>query len=175
MFAGDGAGGELLGRSRMVHIADEPGYWEKFYYTPGDTGFPVYEVAGIRFGIAICYDRHFPEHLRALVLKGAQVIFVPTAYDVSDPLQGYELEMQGAAFSNLVFVAVANRAGRDGGLDFAGRSLVVDPDGGVMARGKEKQEDLVVVELDLGRIEAVRRERPFLRDRRPPLYTDLTR
>jgi N-carbamoylputrescine amidase len=167
------AGGELLGVARMIHIAEEPGFNERFYYWPGDSGFEVHRTAAGPIGMAICYDRHFPEHLRALTIGGAEIILSPFAGTSGDPGEGYVLEMQGAAFSNGVFIACCNRVGDEATLTFAGRSFVVDPAGGVIATAGS-EEELLVVDLDRSLIAEARKQRPFLRDRRPELYRVLS-
>lgn len=166
------ADGTLLGASRMIHIAEEPGYNEKYYYWPGDTGFPVYETAAGRIGVAICYDRHYPEHFRALALGGAELVLVPTATSTSEGAfrQVWEVEIQAAAVANGIFVAVANRVGRDGDLRFFGRSFAVSPFGRTLARAAEEAEELLTIDIDLSEIEFARRALPFLRDRRADLY-----
>lgn len=163
--------GTLLGVSRMIHIAEEPGYNEKYYYWPGDTGFPVYETRAGRIGVAICYDRHYPEHFRALALGGAELVVVPTATSTSEGAfrEIWEIEIQAAAVANGIFVAVANRCGVDGELEFFGSSLVADPFGRILARAGTSEE-MLGVDLDLETIEYARRALPFLRDRRPDLY-----
>lgn len=163
------ADGSLLGVARMIHIAEEPGFNERYYYWPGDTGFEVWPTAAGPVGMAICYDRHFPEQLRGLTIGGAELILSPFAGTTGDPFDGYELEMQGAAFSNGVFIACCNRVGEEELLTFRGRSFVVDPDGRVVARAGE-DEELLVVELDPEAVARSRKTRPFLRDRRPELY-----
>lgn len=168
----------LLGRSRMMHIAESPGYNEKYYYREGNTGYPVYSTrfAG-RVGVAICYDRHFPEHMRALTLAGAEIILVPTATaSLEEDFQRvWEVEMQGAAIANQVFIAVTNRVGPDDTLTFFGSSFVVNPRGQVIARASRTEEELLFVECDLDLIEQARQEMPFLRDRRPETYGALSR
>jgi N-carbamoylputrescine amidase len=165
------ADGTLLGASRMLHIAEEPGYNEKYYYWPGDSGWPVYDTRAARIGVAICYDRHYPEHFRALALAGAELVVVPTATSTSEPAfeAVWEIEIQAAAVANQIFVAVANRAGQDGELRFFGRSFVAGPAGRVIARAGDDDEELLLAELDLGEIEKVRRQVPFLRDLRRDL------
>jgi beta-ureidopropionase len=164
--------GRLLGVSRMLHIAEEPGYNEKYYYWPGDTGWPVFESGAGRIGVAICYDRHYPEHFRALALAGAEIVVVPTATSMSEQAfkDVWEIEIQAAAVANQIFVAVANRAGIDGDLHFFGESFVADPGGKVIARAAADEEELLVMDVDLDRIEEVRRHVPFLRDLRYDLY-----
>ncbi len=161
--------GSLLGPVRMVHAAEEAGYHEKYYYWPGDTPPQVFDLGYARLGVAICYDRHFPEYTRPLVLDGAQIILSPFAGALSDPIDLYKIEMQALAFQNQVYVACVNRTGEEEVLHFAGNSFAVGPDGHVIASAGEGME-LLTVEIDPGRIEAMRLQRPFLRDRRPEFY-----
>lgn len=166
----DGSGGPTLGPVRMMHIAEEPGFNEKFYYWPGHTPPQVFDLGGVKIGVAICYDRHFPEYTRHLVLQGADIIFTPFAGSAGDPLAMYEVEMQGLAFQNQVFVAGVNRVGKEPAIEFVGNSFVVDPSGEVIARAPRDEEKLFIVDLDLSRVEQMRQARPFLRDRRPEMY-----
>lgn len=163
-------GGPAFGPIRMMHIAEEPGFNEKFYYWPGQTPPRVFDLGHLRIGVAICYDRHFPEYTRQLVLQGAEIIFAPFAGSAGDPLAMYEIEMQALAFQNQVFVACVNRVGREPAIEFVGGSFVVDPSGQVMARAPRGEEELFIVDLDLSLIEQMRQARPFLRDRRPEIY-----
>ena len=129
------ADGTLLGVTRMVHITEYACFHEQGYYTPGDTGAPVYQTRAGRIGVAICYDRHFPEYMRALALNGADLVFVPQAGAVGEWPDGlYEGEMRVAAFQNGYHVALCNRVGQEDCLDFAGESFVCDADGHVIAR-----------------------------------------
>jgi N-carbamoylputrescine amidase len=165
------ANGTLLGKTRMVHITDYPFFHEQDYYHPGDRGAPVYETAFGRIGVAICYDRHFPEYLRALALAEAQVVFVPQAGVVGEWPQGlFEAEMRVAAFQNGFFSALCNRVGEEEKLTFAGESFVCDPDGRVIARAGTLTEEILQCGLDLSRVEESHARRLFLRDRRPELY-----
>ena len=170
-----GIDGSYLGKQRMTHILEGPGYNERYYYWQGNSGCPVFDVGPVRIGVAICYDRHFPELMRALALGGAMLIVVPTA---TASLEAefravWEIEMQAAAVANGVFVAVANRAGVDDTLRFFGCSFVVDPYGRVVRRAPEDDVALLVADLDLNLVEAARRDMPFLRDRRPETYHPL--
>jgi N-carbamoylputrescine amidase len=167
--------GNYCGKQRMSHILEGPGYNERYYYWEGDSGYPVFDVGPARIGVAICYDRHFPEGMRALALGGADLIVVPTA---TARLEAqfravWEVEMQAAAVANGVFVAVANRAGADDTLSFFGSSFAVDPYGRVLARAPEDDVALLLVDLDLDLVEQARRDMPFLRDRRPETYGPL--
>lgn len=167
------ADGKLLGTTRMVHITDYEHFHERGYYAPGDHGAPVYETAAGRIGVAICYDRHYPEYLRALALKGAQLVVVPQAGAVAEWPEGlFEREMQAAAFQNGYYVALCNRVGRERRLTFAGESFVCDPSGTVSARAAAGTEEILFCELDWGKIDESPARRLFLRDRRPELYGD---
>ena len=129
------ADGTLLGVTRMIHITEYACFHEQGYYTPGDKGAPVYRTQAGRVGVAICYDRHFPEYMRALALNGADLVFVPQAGSVGEWPEGlYEGEMRVAAFQNGYCVALCNRVGREDCLEFAGESFVCDADGNVIAR-----------------------------------------
>jgi N-carbamoylputrescine amidase len=152
-------GGPALGPVRMMHIAEEPGFNEKFYYWPGNTPPRVFDLDGVKIGVAICYDRHFPEYMRRLVLQGAEIIFTPFAGLASDPLEMYEIEMQGTAFQNQVFIAAVNRVGKEPTVEFVGGSFVVDPSGEVIARAPRGEENLLMVDCELSRIEEMRQVR----------------
>lgn len=163
-------GGAPLGPVRMMHVAEEPCFNEKFYYRPGNTPPQVFALNGVKIGVAICYDRHFPEYTRQLVLHGAEILFAPFAGLASDPLDMYEIEMQGLAFQNQVFVAAVNRVGQEATTAFAGGSFVVAPSGEVLARAPRGEDKLLLVDCNLDLIEELRQARPFLRDRRPEVY-----
>jgi len=167
------AEGKILGKSRMMHIAELPNYNEKYYYWEGTTGYPVYKSGGLNFGIAICYDRHFPEQMRALTLNGAELILVPTATSLSELKVIWEIEMQAAAVANQIYIAVINKVGKDDNITFFGRSFVVNPRGEIIALASQEKEELVLVDLDLAQIKETRHLLPFLRDRRPETYSVL--
>lgn len=166
--------GRLLGRSRMAHIAEAPLFNEKFYYRPGNTDFTVFPTQAGKLGIAICYDRHYPEQLRILALRGCEVLLVPLAAIAREKWSMFEMEMQVASFQNQFFTVVVNRVGREGAMEFLGRSFVTDPFGNVIARAADGEPDLLLVELDLDLIDKARRFTPHLRDRRPELYDAIT-
>lgn len=167
------ADGTLLGRTRMVHITDYEHFHETGYYAPGDQGLPVYETAAGRIGVAICYDRHYPEAMRTLALGGAEVVVVPQAGAVGEWPEGlYEAEMRVAAFQNGYFTALANRVGEEERLTFAGESFVCAPDGRVVARAGEGTEEVLICDVDLDAVRQSHARRLFLRDRRPELYAD---
>jgi N-carbamoylputrescine amidase len=167
------ADGSLLGVTRMIHITDYEGFHEQDYYHPGDRGMPVYATRVGRVGVAICYDRHYPEVMRALGVAGAELVVIPQAGTVGEWPEGlYEAEVRTAAFQNGYFTALANRVGPEAGLHFAGESFVVDPEGKVLARGKSLEEDLVIADLDLTVCARSTARRLFWRDRRPALYRE---
>ncbi|MCB1181913.1 carbon-nitrogen hydrolase family protein [bacterium] len=167
------ADGTLLGVTRMVHITDYAHFHERGFYAPGDRGAPVYATRFGRIGVAICYDRHYPEYMRALALQGAELVVVPQAGAVGEWPDGlYEAEMQVAAFQNGTFTALCNRVGEEEHLTFSGESFVCGPDGRVLARAAEGRDAILDVELDLAACAASPARTLFLRDRRPELYGD---
>ena len=167
------ADGSLMGITRMVHITEYEYFHEQGYYAPGDQGVPVYETKFGRLGVAICYDRHYPEYMRALAVKGAEVVFIPQAGSVGEWPEGlYEAEMRVTAFHNGYFTALCNRVGEEEKLVFSGESFVCAPDGEVLARADEGTDEILYCELDLTMVEKSNARRLFLRDRRPELYKD---
>ena len=165
------ADGSLLGRTRMIHITEYACFHETGYYTPGDTGAPVYHTKAGNIGVAICYDRHYPEYMRALAVAGADLVVVPQAGSVGEWPEGlYEAEMRVAAFQNGYFVALCNRVGKEEKLDFAGESFVCAPDGTVIARAKLGTDELLYAGVDFAKNAESNARRLFLRDRRPELY-----
>lgn len=165
------ADGSLLGRTRMVHITDYKDFHESGYYDPGDCGAPVYQTRFGKIGVAICYDRHYPEYMRALTLAGAEVIFVPQAGALGEWPDGlYEAELQVTAFQNGVFTALCNRVGEEEKLTFAGESFVCNPSGCVIARAGTGTNESLHIDLDLAEVAESHAKQLFLRDRRPELY-----
>ncbi len=167
------ADGSLLGVTRMVHITDYPCFHEQDYYAPGDTGAPVYTTTFGNVGVAICYDRHYPEYMRALALAGAELVVVPQAGAVDEWPDGlYEAEVRVAAFQNGYYVALCNRVGAEERLTFAGESFVCDPSGRVVARAGKLTEEILYCDVDLDEVAASHARRLFMRDRRPALYAE---
>ncbi len=176
------ANGQIVGKYRKVHMPGaflKPGEklignYEKIYFATGNLGFPVYEMNGVKVGVQICYDRHFPEGYRCLTLKGAQVVFNPTAL----PDRGlawrrvtWEPFLKVRAFENGIFVVGVNKAGIEGDIEFMGQSIVLSPIGGdVLAKAKTDQDELVTCEIDLDDINEARKILPWNRDRRPENY-----
>jgi N-carbamoylputrescine amidase len=170
------ADGSYLGKYRKHHIPQVQGFWEKFYFRPGNLGYPVFDTAVGRVGVYICYDRHFPEGWRALGLNGAQIVVNPSATSRSLSQYLWQLEQPAAAVANQYFVAAINRVGVEplGDDDFYGTSYVVDPRGQIVeGAGSDREDDLVVRQVDLAQIEEVRNLWAFYRDRRPESYGDL--
>jgi predicted amidohydrolase len=167
------ADGRLLGRTRMMHITDYEGFYEQGYYTPGDTKAPVYNTAAGRIGVAICYDRHYPEYLRALALQGADLVVVPQAGAKGEWPDGlFEAELRVAGFQNGYFMALANRVGEEDVLTFDGGSFVTDPEGQLVAQAPRGEEAILYAEVDLDACEQATARRLFLQHRRPEMYTD---
>jgi N-carbamoylputrescine amidase len=176
------ADGSLRGRYRKMHVPDDPLYYEKYYFAPGDLGFESFAVRGSRVGALVCWDQWFPEAARLTALKGAQILFYPTAiawhpaekteFGVAQH-EAWELIQRGHALANGVFVAVTNRVGVEGKLEFWGASFVSDPFGRVLARASHDREEVVITPCALGLIEQTRRHWPFLRDRRVDAYAGL--
>ncbi len=165
------ADGTLLGRTRMVHITEYEHFHEQGYYAPGDTGAPVYDTAVGRLGVAICYDRHYPEYLRALALQDAEIVAVPQAGTVGEWPEGmFEAELRVAALQHGFFMALANRVGREGDMPFAGQSFVTDPFGEVVAQAPEAEEAILHASVALDRKADAPARQLFLRHRRPDQY-----
>ncbi len=178
------ADGSLAGMYRKMHIPDDPLYYEKFYFTPGDLGFRAFDTRYGRVGVCVCWDQWYPEAARLTAMAGAQIIFYPTAIGwLPDEKQVYgasqhsawETMMRSHAIANGVFVAAANRTGLEGKLEFWGASFVADPNGNVLARTQHDKEETLLVECDFDKIDVVRTHWPFLRDRRIDAYGDLTK
>lgn len=186
------ADGRYLGKYRKMHIPDDPGYYEKFYFAPGDLGYPVFHTKYARIGVLICWDQWFPEAARLLAMKGAEIILIPTAighrrqegeqstndgYD-----RGWQIVQRGHAVANACYLAAVNRVGFEPGpdpgegIDFWGQSFVTDPDGMVVAKASATEEKILVASVDLGLIDEIRAGWSFpFRDRRVDSYSGLTR
>jgi beta-ureidopropionase len=171
------AGGEFLGIYRKTHIPQVKGFWEKFYFRPGNLGYPVFDTAIGRIGIYICYDRHFPEGWRVLGLKGAKIVFNPSATTRGHSKYLWELEQPAAAVANEYFVGAINRVGRENleDTDYYGSSYFCSPRGQLIGKAASDSEDEVLIrDLDLSLIEDVRRQWAFYRDRRPEVYAEVS-
>jgi N-carbamoylputrescine amidase len=167
------AGGAIVGHYRKHHIPMSSHFQEKFYFRPGNLGYPVFDSPYGRIGIMICYDRHFPEAARALGLNGAQVVFVPTATTRRGFSRSvWEAELRGHAIANGFFVGGVNRVGKEADSDYYGASVFIDPIGQTIAQAGD-QEEVLVADLSMERLEEVRQAWPFYRDRRPDSYARL--
>ena len=164
-----GADGSVMGISKMVHIAQMPGFYERDYYTPSDTGFRVYETPLGKIGIVVCFDRHYPESIRTCALRGASLVVIPTANTMDEPRDVFECELRAAAFQNGIYVAMCNRVGTEGEVVFCGESVVVDPSGNIVVKG-DSTEAVVLADVELSQVIAARTKRPYLLLRRPELY-----
>ncbi|HEX8920493.1 MAG TPA: nitrilase-related carbon-nitrogen hydrolase [Pyrinomonadaceae bacterium] len=171
------ADGKYLGKYRKNHIPHvAPGFWEKFYFKPGNLGYPTFETAFARVGVYICYDRHFPEGARALGLNGAEIVFNPSATVAGLSEYLWKLEQPAHAVANGYFVGAINRVGHEQPWDigeFYGQSYFCNPRGQIVAEAPRDQDALVVADLDLDMIRQVRNTWQFFRDRRPDTYDEL--
>ncbi|MCB9544221.1 MAG: nitrilase-related carbon-nitrogen hydrolase [bacterium] len=170
------ADGTYLGKYRKQHIPQTNGFWEKYFFKPGDGGYPVFETRYARVGVYICYDRHFPEGARCLGLNGAEIVFNPSATVAGLSQYLWKLEQPAHAVANGYFVGAINRVGTEAPWNigkFYGTSYFVDPRGQFVAEGSEDGDELVVAELDLSKIDEVRKTWQFFRDRRPEAYDEL--
>jgi len=171
------ADGDYIGKYRKSHIPHvDPGFWEKFYFKPGNLGYPAFETAYATIGVYICYDRHFPEGARLLGLNGAEIIFNPSATVAGLSEYLWKLEQPAHAVANGYFVGAINRVGHEQPWDigeFYGNSYFCDPRGQIVAEASRDKDELLVAELDLDLIEEVRRVWQFFRDRRPETYDDM--
>jgi beta-ureidopropionase len=170
--------GKYLGKYRKNHIPHcHPGFWEKFYFTPGDLGYPVFQTKYAKVGVYICYDRHFPEGARVLGLNGAEIVFNPSATVAGLSEYLWELEQPAHAVANGYFVGAINRVGVEKPWaigEFYGKSYFCNPRGKIVAQASRDKDELVIADLDLDMIEEVRRTWQFFRDRRPETYHPLT-
>jgi N-carbamoylputrescine amidase len=172
------ADGKYLGKYRKNHIPHcHPGFWEKFYFTPGDLGYPVFQTRYAKVGVYICYDRHFPEGARILGLNGAEIVFNPSATVAGLSEYLWELEQPAHAVANGYFVGAINRVGEEKPWsigEFYGKSYFCNPRGKIVAQASRDKDELLVSDLDFDMIEEVRRVWQFFRDRRPESYQQLT-
>lgn len=177
------ADGSYLGKYRKTHIPQVSGFWEKFYFKPGNLGYPVFNTAVGRVGVYICYDRHFPEGPRMLGLHGAEIIFIPSATSRGLSMHLWEIEQRAHAIFNGVFVGTINRIGQEkdlGSNDYYGSSYFCDPRGQYVPdiltgapKASDAQEQLIVCDLDFDKVREVRNTWQFYRDRRPEIYGDI--
>jgi N-carbamoylputrescine amidase len=178
------ADGSLAGVYRKMHIPDDPLYYEKFYFTPGDLGFRSFATRFGRVGVCVCWDQWYPEAARLTALTGAELLFYPTAIGWlpeekaefgQRQYEAWQTMMRSHAIANGLFVGAPNRVGSEGSLEFWGGSFLADPNGQVMSQASHTDEEILLADCDLGLIDVVRTHWPFLRDRRIDAYGDLTR
>jgi N-carbamoylputrescine amidase len=178
------ADGKQAGLYRKMHIPDDPLYYEKFYFTPGDLGFQSFPTKFGRVGVCVCWDQWYPEAARLTALSGAEIIFYPTAIGWlpaekeefgASQHNAWETMMRSHAIANGVFIAAPNRVGRENALQFWGASFVSDPNGNLLAKAGHENEEIVMAQCDLGLIDVVRTHWPFLRDRRIDAYGEMTK
>lgn len=172
------ADGTYLGKYRKNHIPQTGGFWEKFFFKPGNLGYPTFQTRYAKIGVYICYDRHFPEGARLLGLNGAEIVFNPSATVAGQSETLWQLEQPAHAVANGYYVAASNRVGTEAPWnigEFYGTSYFVDPHGKILAQASRTEDELVTAEMDLDVIEAVRRKWQFYRDRRPDSYGDMVK
>ena len=178
-----GSDGAIIGKYRKMHIPDDPGFYEKFYFTPGDLGFLSFGTEAGKLGVLICWDQWFPEAARLTALAGAEILFYPTAIGwlPTEPREvanaqraAWQLVQRGHAVTNGVYVAAANRVGREEKLKFWGSSFVAAPSGEIIAEAGTEREEILIARCDLDKIAETRQSWPFLRDRRIDAYGNLS-
>jgi N-carbamoylputrescine amidase len=186
------ANGELLGKYRKMHIPDDPLFYEKFYFTPGDLGFKSFETHYGKVGVLVCWDQWYPEAARLTALTGAQILFYPTAIGWQPPEKeeygerqhsSWEIIQRSHAVANGLYVAVTNRVGHEPtpaghpgeGIEFWGQSFIADPSGRLMAKGSVAEEEILMTEVDFSKTDVQRTHWPFLRDRRIDAYSEITK
>lgn len=173
------AEGKYLGKYRKSHLPHvAPGFWEKFYFRPGNLGFPVFDLGFCKIGVYLCYDRHFPEGARALGLNGAEIVFNPSATVAGLSEYLWKLEQPAHAAANGYFVGAINRVGTEAPWnigEFFGQSYFCDPRGQILAEASRDKDEVLTADLDLDRISEIRKTWQFYRDRRPEMYGDLVK
>jgi N-carbamoylputrescine amidase len=185
-----GSEGEIMGKYRKMHIPDDPSYYEKFYFTPGDLGYKSFKTGNGNIGTLICWDQWYPEAARLTAMKGTDIIFYPTAigWHPSEKekhgqkqFESWQIIQRGHAIANGVYVAAANRIGlekvdlKDDGIEFWGHSFICSPQGVIIAQASADKEEILMAEVDFGKIERIRRNWPFFRDRRIDSYDEITK
>jgi len=166
--------GKLIGVSRLVHTPQVEGYYAQTYFTPGCGDFLVFQTGKAKIGILISYDRHFPEASRALALQGAELVLIPGFLTNQQSISVYHAELQAMAYQNGYFVGMCNRVGEEGQIKFVGRSLIVNPEGEIIAEAND-EEGLLISEIDLEEVERERLRNPYLKLRRPDEYYRIIR
>ena len=161
--------GEIIGRQKMVHIAQCEKFYEQDYYTPSEEGFSVFDTKFGKIGIVVCFDRHYPESIRTEALRGAELIIIPTANTKAEPSELFQWEVKVQAFQNSVNIVMCNRCGIEGEMDFSGESIVIDYDGNTIVLADDK-EVMLMAEINLKKASERRNQRPYTSLRRKELY-----
>ena len=161
--------GTIAGVQKMVHVAQADKFFEQDYYTPADDGFQVFETEFGRIGLVICFDRHYPESIRTEALKGADLILIPTVNTKTEPSEMFEWELRVQAFHNSVFIAMCNRVGTEGEMDFSGESIIVDANGDTVLKADDR-EQILYADIDLAQSREIRSRRPYTNLRRKEFY-----
>ena len=164
-----GKDGEIKGIQKMIHIAQARQFYEQDYYTPSNDGFKVFDIEYGKIGIVVCFDRHYPESIRTEALTGADLILIPTVNTKTEPSEMFEWELRVQSFHNSVSIAMCNRVGQEGEMNFSGESVVVDPNGKVIKKAGD-QEEIIYVDIDLSNSKKIRESRPYTQLRRKELY-----
>lgn len=161
--------GNIIGRQKMVHIAQCENFYEQDYYTPSEEGFQVFDTPFGKIGIVVCFDRHYPESIRTEALLGAELIIIPTANTKAEPSEMFQWEIRVQAFQNSVNIAMCNRVGTEGRMEFSGESVIVGYDGEVITCANA-EENLLIAEISLTDATKTRQQKPYMKHRRPSLY-----
>lgn len=161
--------GTIKGAQKMVHIAQANQFFEQDYYTPSDDGFKIFKTPFGNIGIVVCFDRHYPESIRTETLQGADLILIPTVNTKAEPSLMFEWELRVQAFQNSVAIAMCNRVGMEGEMDFSGESIVIDANGEVLAKADDT-EQILYMDVDMNEARKIREQRPYTRLRQPKFY-----
>lgn len=165
-----GKDGEIIGIQKMVHVAYAEQFYETDYYTPSDDGFHVFKTPFGNIGVVVCFDRHYPESIRTEALMGADIVLIPTANTLQEPMELFEQELRVQAFQNSVFIAMANRVGKEDAMDFSGESIIVSPEGETLFKADDR-EGLICFDVgDIRNASKLRMEKPYTSLRRPECY-----
>ncbi len=164
-----GNDGEIKGVQKMVHVAQAEQFYEQDYYTPSDEGFKVFDTIYGKIGIVVCFDRHYPESIRTEALMGADLILIPTVNTKAEPSEMFEWELRVQAFQNSAAIAMCNRVGTEGKMEFSGESIVVDANGNVLAKADD-EEQILYVDIELSESMKIRQSRPYTNLRRKEFY-----
>ena len=161
--------GTIAGVQKMVHVAQANQFFEQDYYTPADDGFHVFDTEYGKIGIVVCFDRHYPESIRTEALMGADLILIPTVNTKEEPSEMFEWELRVQAFHNSVYIAMGNRVGTEGQMDFSGESVVIDANGDTIVKADDRAQ-ILYTDIDLEQAKTIRNKRPYTNLRRTEFY-----